>query len=331
VTVEADDKVATRVGAVTLAALAVALALVLILGSQHLRPGLRLTVAIARIGALKVGAPLRLAGLELGRVDDIHLEATPDGPLAILEVWVDRRHAWLVRESTDVFLAQAGLLGETYLEVAPRTGAEGPPLADGARVRAVDPPPIDRLLVVSYQNLEAANALLRDGFPEAKRLGQALDGLEATMGTLVPLGDAASAWASATRLRAEAARFEVGGLDPIDAAGLVASAESARSSLAPRVERLAAWLRRLPPGADARVDRLLARLDTISPMLAEAQRIGATAADLLAYVRGGRGTVGALLQDVELADEIKAMTHTMKREPWRALGREDREDRKRRN
>jgi hypothetical protein len=41
----------------------------------------------------------------------------------------------------------------------------------------------------------------------------------------------------------------------------------------------------------------------------------------MALVARGEGTIGAFLQDVELADELKAITRTLKRKPWLTLGR----------
>jgi len=307
-----------RVGAATLVALVVAVALVLGLGDRHLRPGRRLTVVISRIGALKSGAPLRLAGLDLGTVEEIRLDPRRDGPVAVLDVWVDRRRAWLIRETSDLFLAQQGLLGETYLEVAPRPGPPGPELADGATVRAVDPPPIDTLLATSYRNLVAATALLRDGFPEAATLGRALDGLEATLATVT--GDGTAAWLAGRRLAAEVSAWPAGAPTNLGASAS-ALARSALPAVAARVDRLAAALG--PVAArlgDGRLRRLAESLERVGPLLADAGRAQAAAEGLITYFNSGRGTLGALVQDVELADELKTMTRTLKREPWRALG-----------
>lgn len=287
-----------RVGGVAIALAVVALVAVLLLGGRHWRSGRRIGVEIARIGALQVGAPLRVAGLVLGSVDEIRLEPRPEGPVASLDIWLDERHAWLLRPTSEIFLAQEGILGETYLEASP--GPPGPPLPDGATVRAIDPPPIDRLLAKSYENLQAAAALVRDGFPEAGQLGRALDGLSATLSGFEPLptlprgGIELGTW---PRLAM-----------PID------------PTLAPRLARLRAELDRIPTD-DARLARLSRALGKLAPLVEGVERARRDADFLVAYFAGGRGTLGALVQDVELGDEIKTMTKTLKHEPWRALGR----------
>jgi phospholipid/cholesterol/gamma-HCH transport system substrate-binding protein len=286
-----------RVGAVTLAVGAVAVVLVLLIGGRHWRAGRHIGVEIARIGALQVGAPVRIAGLVLGSVDEIRLVPRPEGPSARLEVWVDERHAWLLRTTSEIFLAQEGILGETYLEATP--GPPGPALADGAVVRAIDPPPIDALLAKSYENLEAAAELVRDGFPEAAELGRALDGLETTLSGFDPL----PSWPRG---------IELGTLPRLRL--------TVDPSLGPRLARFQAALDRVDTG-DPRLARLAAALARIAPLIDGIERVRHDAKGLIAYFAGGRGTLGALAQDVELTDEIKTMTKTLKREPWRALAK----------
>jgi len=286
-----------RVGAAAIALGLVAVLAVLLVGGRHLRPGRHIGVEIARVGALQVGAPLRVAGLALGSVDEIRLEPRPEGPIARLEVWVDERHAWLLRPTSAIFLAQEGILGETYLEASP--GPPGPALADGSTVRAIDSPPIDALLAKSYENLEAATAMVRDGFPEAGQLGRALEGLAATLSGFDPLPALPRGIELGTLPRLRIA------VDP---------------SLRARLAGFRAALDRIPTD-DPRLARLATALHKVLPLVDGLERARRDADFLVAYFAGGRGTLGALAQDVELADEIKAMTKTLKREPWRVLGR----------
>jgi phospholipid/cholesterol/gamma-HCH transport system substrate-binding protein len=320
-----DLRVAERVGGAALLALGLATALVLLLSGRHLVPGMRLHVEIKRIGALQPGAPMRMAALEVGTVEAIDLRARPEGPIAVLDVWVNRRHAWLLRETTDFFLSQQGLLGETYLEVAARPGAPGPGLTEGQTVRAVDPPNIDTLLATSYENLLAAKALFNEGLPELAALHLALDGLERTVDGLDPPRPArAAAWSASLELLAQGRALAVEGPPAgdvrADGRALGASLTAARGSLAARVARLSDALRPLlAHSADARLRRLGEALDRAGPIVEGAEKARAQAELLGSLLASGTGTLGALLQEVELADELKDMTRTMKRQPWRVL------------
>lgn len=325
-----DDRLAVRVGAVVLALLAAAVAAVLLLEGRHVRPGIRVAVELERTGRLQVGAPLRFSGLTVGSVDAVRLvTGDAEEPVhAVLEVWIDRRHAWLARESTDFFVNQDSPLGEAHLALAERPGvAAGRPLVDGARVRGVTPPRLDRLLGQSYRNLEAATALLREGLPELESLGAALADLrvsfdafeepELTRGSVSRLWRELRAWRGAD-LRGL-------GSSVADARRVTARATVELDSLGARVRRLAAALRPLADAqTDPRVSRLLAALDRAGAIVERAELGLAIARGLIDRVRRGQGTLGALLSDVELADEIKEASKELKQQPWRTLARPSR-------
>jgi ABC-type transporter Mla subunit MlaD len=316
-------------GAVVLVALGAAVAAMLALEGRHLRPGIELEVELERTGALQVGAGVKLAGLTVGSVDDIRLQPAPAGSEerthALLVVWIDARHRHLVRETTDFFFNQEGLLGDAYLGIAERPGEPGPPLAAGARVSGVAPPQIDKLLGTSYRNLQAITELLREGIPEIDQLTRALEELERTVKGLPPSGPA---WSSALRL-VEEARALGDGVPPGAATALAGRAKelgrrqaAALAPLAHKLEVLGREAERLAAALhDPRARHLAAALNDTSRLV---QRVdeGLTAAQsLMALVARGEGTIGAFLQDVELADELKAITRTLKRKPWLTLGR----------
>jgi phospholipid/cholesterol/gamma-HCH transport system substrate-binding protein len=319
-----EEKTAVRVGAAVLAALAVAAAALLALEGRHLRPGVRLSVEMDRIGNLQAGAAVKLAGLTLGTVDEIQLVPAPPGaddPVhALLLVWIDARHRHLVRETTDFFINQEGLLGDSYLGIAERPGEPGPPLPEGARVRGVAPPQIDKLLATSYRNLQAATQLLRDGMPEMDELAAALDELELTLDAI---GPAEGSWAAGARLALEARLLS----DGVSREALAALAGrdpglGKARALAPRLRALSATANRIAARLDdPRAQRLAAAIDGAARLAAGAEQAVATARSLVALVARGQGSLGAFLQDVELADEMKEMTRTMKRQPWVTIGR----------
>jgi phospholipid/cholesterol/gamma-HCH transport system substrate-binding protein len=318
-----DERLSVRVGGVVLVVIGIAAVLLLVLQGRHLRPGVRIEVDMARIGNLQVGAAVRLAGLTLGSVDDIRLMPAPAGSdhaHARLEVWLDRRHAHLARETTDFFVNQEGLLGESYLGVAQRPGEPGPPLAEGTRVQGVAPPEIDKLLGASYRNLQAITELLRDGLPEADELGKALDELEVHLGGL----DAEPLVVSGRRLWAEARPFVDAGLTggSVGASLRAFSATRARTlpALETRLQTVSDELARLGRRvADPRVSRLAEALNRAGELVAGARRAAGTAAALVELVESGQGSLGAFLADDELFDEMKDLSRIMKTQPWRTL------------
>ncbi len=308
-----EERRATRVGTVTIGGLLCAVALVLGLQSTHLGGGMTVHVELARVGALQPGANVRLAGLKLGDVEAIRL--MPDAH-AMLDLWIDRRHAWLLRTTTDFFLMQEGVLGETYVEIGARPGPRGSELESGATVRGVDPAPIDELLVKSYQNLAATSELLREGMPEVAALRAALAELDRTLASM-------ETPPSLRRLVDEARSAGVDtGAVAADGRALAAAADADLAKLGPRVGALASALRALAARADdPRLARLAGALDQVGAILAGLERARATADALAARVAAGQGTLGAFLTDVELADEAKGLMRELKKHPWRALMR----------
>jgi phospholipid/cholesterol/gamma-HCH transport system substrate-binding protein len=305
-----EDRQAVRVGGVVLLVLGLAVAAVLALQGRHLGRGIRLHVQMARVAALQVGAKVRLAGLVLGGVEDIRLT----GHGATIDLWIEARHAWLLRQTTDFFISQEGLLGEPYLAIAPRPGSDepGPALAAGATVRGVDPPQMDQLLATSYHNLEAITTMFREGMPERQALRTALDDLSRTLDGLE-----APPWSALGRLAAAARGYGALRAPVVPPLRLPAD-------LRPRLDAIAAAAARVAATTDdPRAVRLAIALAGAGA-LADRARAALAAADALrALVASGRGTLGAFLKDVEIFDEMKEMTKTMKRQPWLSVGHPD--------
>jgi phospholipid/cholesterol/gamma-HCH transport system substrate-binding protein len=316
-----------KVGAIALALIALAVGLLVAFENTHLRPGIRIQITMARTGALKEKAPVRIAGLELGRIERIELRASPGDPeeptSAVLHVWIQRRHAWLVREDSIFFVNQVGLLGEAYIEVGAVPGkAPGRPLDDGAVVEGIAPPRIDRVLANSTRNLEAATSLIRDGMPEVKQLGRSLTELDENLAALSPSpGDALRAWTALRALAREADALadglESGSIADGRVPGVQSQWAASASLLVPRLRALSDAADRLAP---LQLTEAFEAIDDARAIYARAQQTMASAGVLAAYVTGAKGTLGALLQDAELNDDLKAMSKRLKRTPWESAG-----------
>jgi phospholipid/cholesterol/gamma-HCH transport system substrate-binding protein len=320
-----------RVGAVTLVTLAAGVVLVLALGGRHIVPGFRLHVEMERTGPITEGTPVRLAGRTIGEVQRVGMTRTG----VVVDLWIRRSWRKHLHTNSEFFVNQARVFGEAYLEVGPpRGGAEpGPALEDGAVVRGVDPPRIDRLLHKSYQNLEAVTALLREGLPEMRDLGRALDELERTLDAAEPTpGAYGRTWAAGAELWAEGSLV----LDALKASGTSlaevqrtagrarALLRRARADLALLSERLG----RLADGVEALSARLtperLARfgeaIQRTRRLIADVDLLFAEGEAVAALVERGEGTIGAFLHDEEVADDMKQLMKLMKTRPWVTVG-----------
>ena len=105
-------------------------------------------------GGVEVGAPVRVSGVKVGKVEKIEFQTVPSAPefsdtSVKLVVSVDKKAQHLVREDSKFYVNIAGVIGERYIEITPGSTASNP-LLDGAQIRGMDPPRVDQLLSQGY-------------------------------------------------------------------------------------------------------------------------------------------------------------------------------------
>lgn len=105
-------------------------------------------------GGVEVGAPVRVSGIKVGKVEKIDFLA--DSALAELKetsvrlkVSVDSKVKSLIKQDSKFFINIAGIIGERYVEITPGS-SDSPVLEPGAQVRGIDPPRVDQLLSQGY-------------------------------------------------------------------------------------------------------------------------------------------------------------------------------------
>jgi phospholipid/cholesterol/gamma-HCH transport system substrate-binding protein len=91
-------------------------------------PGYHLDAAFDNIGGLKLRAPVKAAGVVVGRVERIRLD--PQTYQAVVSMKVDRGYQFT--KDTIASILTSGLLGEVYIGLD--SGGDTQMLADGARI-----------------------------------------------------------------------------------------------------------------------------------------------------------------------------------------------------
>jgi ABC-type transporter Mla subunit MlaD len=340
-----DERLALRVGAGLLALVALAAVLVVLFDGFQWRSRATVYVYFARTGNLKEGADFQVASRIVGEVSSIQLvsdrvAADPSHPLhpdggVVCEVKIDERYLDMTTDNGEVFVSAKGVIGTGYLELGAPAGdvAPGEPLRDGARIRGVDPPEMDRVLMRSYQNLLVSRVFLAEVAPEGKRLMRELRALLETLGKVEPhpgalgeLADAASALGD--DIDRVLAKWDQTGVDLADVEDLMtksratlASVRRAVAELDGDLTALQADLDRLraslPDDMQGKVERAIAMS---RDSLAKLERIQATVQAMLAMVERGEGNIGGLTNDPEFADYAKKIGKALKRTPWKIFG-----------
>lgn len=134
-----------KVGTFILVGIAIGFMIVFSIGDINLsKSGYNIVVTFDFASGLGAAAPVRLAGVGVGRVDEVKVVYSEKDKRSHAEI-----HAWIesdakIEEDATVTINTLGLLGEKYLEVIP--GIPGSPLIkDGSVMKGKDPIVMEQL------------------------------------------------------------------------------------------------------------------------------------------------------------------------------------------
>jgi phospholipid/cholesterol/gamma-HCH transport system substrate-binding protein len=111
---------------------------------------------------LRIGAPVRLNGVDIGSVISMRVVSDKDKQLTPVEVFmkVSTKYHANLREDSLTLLSTAGVLGETYIDID-SSQAVGPEVKDGDVLPIRDRPDLNDMIRSSQGTLQNMDALLR--------------------------------------------------------------------------------------------------------------------------------------------------------------------------
>jgi phospholipid/cholesterol/gamma-HCH transport system substrate-binding protein len=240
---------------------------------------------------LRVGAPVRLSGVDIGNVTKISVVGNK--PLTPVEVTmkVSTKYGFGLRRDSVTSLETAGVLGETYLDID-SAQAVGPPLQDGDTLPTQVHPDFNQVVRASQGTLQNMDALL-------KRADRILAFAESGKGSLGKLIYDPTLY---NRFSATVAEFQK----------IVAQVGNGEGSLGRLVSRNDAY------------DKVMATLDKMDKVVDDLQQGKGTAGKFLKDpslynnandtisnlkkvtedINAGKGTLGKLTKDEELANKL---------------------------
>lgn len=336
-----EGKLEFRVGLLIVGALTVLAALVLALGNFSFASGYTLFVDYDFSGNIQPGAPVKVSGIEVGKVDDVEFlggkldERTGRRVQVRLHVWLEDRVRDAIHDDAEFFINTSGVLGEQYLEIVPGS-PERPRLEPGTIVRGVDPPRTDLIVARLYEVLDSVSSLLRDdkdlirdllanSASAVGELNQLLVDNREALGKLIV---AAEALATETTATLRDVRTGIGdpriiGRTVRDADALMVSARQTIDDLGPKAGAFVADATRLTSlVTEARVERALAVADGAVSLTGKAGRLVDGAAAVVDALRAGKGTAGALLVREEVYADLREMIRDLRRNPWKFFWKE---------
>jgi phospholipid/cholesterol/gamma-HCH transport system substrate-binding protein len=331
-----------KVGLLILAALGLLAGFILIMGGVNFQPTYELLVGFDNPGGLQGGAPVKIAGVKVGKVTAMEFYGgKPDAegkPPALVRARVDieKRYQKEIHDNATFYITTQGVLGEQFLAIDPGS-VDRPILEDGAMVRGLDPPRLDRLIAESYDLLHTAVMALREHRPQ---ILEAFDGFTKTF-------KGAGEFLDRNQDRLETITGNVEqmtdeGVKTIEAARLKYVENPALDRIILHLDRLTAAASRDVPvllnegretlggarkivntlSSDAELARIKAMLADLSATTKSVRAASADAQMVAAHMKQGRGSVGALVMDEQLFDDLQELARDLKHNPWKFFWKE---------
>jgi phospholipid/cholesterol/gamma-HCH transport system substrate-binding protein len=109
-----------RVGLFVVVSLGLLVFLVVKAGDFYLKPGYAVRFVFATISGVDAGSPVRLAGVDIGEVKEVHVVRSPEGQTQAEVIALINDQA-VIEPDAEVRISSLGLLGEKYIEILPGT------------------------------------------------------------------------------------------------------------------------------------------------------------------------------------------------------------------
>jgi phospholipid/cholesterol/gamma-HCH transport system substrate-binding protein len=246
-------------------------------------------------GGLRVGAPVRLEGVDIGNVTHIRVVHDPARRLTPVEVVmkITTKYEDTMRSDCQAGLNTAGVLGEVFVDVDCRA-AKGGPLANGAELPTQDVPQLQDVVRASQGTLQNVDTLV-------KRLDSILTYVQSGQGSIGKI-----IYDPALFNRANDALTQI--------QNIVSQANSTNGSIGKLLNSDELYNK-----ANLAVDNLNKAIDQINsgngtigkfikdPALYDnANQTMAKANQLITDINAGKGTLGKLAKDEELAKKLDA-------------------------
>lgn len=258
-----------RVGLTVMASFTIFLILVGVLARVNVaRSGYRLKVYYGFLNDLRISAPVKIAGgIKIGQVEEIQQSAEKTE----VTVWIDRKFKLLKTSKFAIFTT--GIIGEKYINVfVPPSMDVEDFLADGDRVYGIDPPSFDQMML-TFQ-----------GFMQDKSGGQ----------VLAEIFQNSNRFVANLNKMVEENRYDVK-QSVTTSRAMIANLSAQSRVLIDQLNMLTKNLAQLSETNKEDVSITLRNLSEVSTQLNK----------IIFRLESGRGTMGKLLTDEEVYNNIK--------------------------
>jgi phospholipid/cholesterol/gamma-HCH transport system substrate-binding protein len=336
-----DRAIEFKVGLLIVIGLVVFGGFIFILGNFSFSSGYTLYVDYGFSGNIQPGAPVKVSGIKVGKVEEVEFlggKKVDKGGRRVqvrLEVWVEDRVKDTIRRDAEFFINTSGVLGEQYLEIVPGDDYTNPPLGEDVVVGGVDPPRTDLIIARLYVVLDSLSSvltkdrdfitnLLRNGASAVGEVDKLLRDNGEELGALIQSASKLSESAAVTLDKVNQ------GLEPPVVARtvkhadqLLVTANDTLSQLSPPARAfLVDAIRVTGLVTRERLDRMIKVADGAVSTTGKAGKLIDNVDGMVTDLRRGKGTAGALLVREEVYADLREMIRDLKRNPWKFFWKE---------
>jgi phospholipid/cholesterol/gamma-HCH transport system substrate-binding protein len=332
-----------KIGLFVLLGLLFAAGVIFLIGDERrlFSRSVRFTTRFADVGGLKPGAPVRMGGIDIGSVESVGYDAQAEGDTTIyVKLRIVESEVSRIKSDTKALVGTKGLLGDKMIELT--VGKSSDPIEPGTEIpseagvdvmgkaksmadkadtlmenlnRVAEPLGDDDLHEDIRGSVASIRAILHEvaegeGYPhklltdpsEAERISRVIDSLERTSGELQ---------ATLRQTRAVIARVESGpgfAHDVVYGEGPKGLAEVSSAA-----NEVALTLRGIRESDSLTHDLLYGGKGDGAEAISNVTAITADLRAIVADVRAGKGTVGALLVDPSVYEDVKVVLGNVQR------------------
>lgn len=337
-----ERSIEVKVGILILVSLGILAAFVLVMGGINFERTYTQYVDFDDPGGLQTGAPVKIAGMKIGSVIEMEfrggkVDAPTNRPVMVrAKLAVQAKYRDAIHDDAGFYVTTQGVLGELFLAIEP--GSPNRPVLNADDMKqipkGIGPPRLDLFFSKAYQLLDMTvtglnnnRELVKDIAVNANGLLAGLNGsitdnrerINRIMQNLETLTGEANVLVKDTRVNIVDSPKVQHTLDNVEKITTDIQRDSgplmkdAKESLA-NLNRASQVIG--DPEGQAKLKKTL---QDISELATKANATATDAQQIVAHIRGGKGTVGGLVMDEEVYDDVQEMVRDLKHNPWKFL------------
>ena len=325
-----------KVGILVLSALILLLVFIFAMGGINIEKTYTVYVDFENPGWLSSGAMVKVSGVEAGKVKSVTFMGGEYDPVAKhrvyvrLELQIKTRFQKSIHADASFYVASQGVLGEQYIEIVPGTFEE-PYLEDGAIMVGVTPPKLEIVMAKGAVIIDTMHDILTENREAVDNIIVSLGGALETMDTtlkdnktnideiIVNLKDTTQE----ARALVKGVRSKY--VESPKIGRIVANVESITRKVDKDIGPILTSTRKTVDGAGVllgEMDKQDAKglKDTIKHIASTAKNADQTVkkvGDIVDYIEKGEGSIGALIKDEEVFDDLRELVRDLKHNPWK--------------